>query len=144
MIISAFHAQAFPGQQAAFLIGLEKGEEPKKKFIEHCFMNQDRYTNDALGDCRKSDVDKVFAGIAGEIGIFDGDFTKTYFLENLHDFTRIVKPTYAEHKIALGYGVFGTPKHVIRERLVADTESTWGVEEWRSQLEKLSASHEIP
>ena len=54
----------------------------------------------------------------------------------MHDWEEVVKPAYAEHKIALGYGVFGTPKFVVNEQLVPDTESTWGPDEWRKVLAK--------
>ena len=135
----AFHPQAFTGQQAAYLIGLEQGEEAKQKFIEDCFRKQDRYTNDALGDCRKSEVDRVFGDIAEEAGVLDeSSFSRADFDQKLHDWDRIVKPTYGEHKVALAYGVFGTPKHVIDEQLVANTESSWGAEEWRERLTRLA------
>ena len=61
--------------------------------------------NVALGDARKSDVDAVFANIAEKAGVLDEAFTKEAFLANLHDWESAVKPAYAEHKIALGYGV---------------------------------------
>lgn len=133
----AFHPQAFVGQQAAYLIGQKVGAEAKQEFIDACFTNQELYTNDGVGDARKSEVDNVFASIAERAGIFNQEFTQQEFLANLHDFTQVVKPAYAEHKVALGYGVFGTPKHVINEQLVPDTESTWGPEEWKAHLEKL-------
>ena len=47
------------------------------------------------------------------------------------------KPAYAEHKIALGYGVYGTPKHVIDGKLVPDTESAWGAADWAGKLGSL-------
>ena len=58
-----------------------------------------------MGDARKSDVDAVFANIAEKAGVLDGAFTKEAFLADLHDWESAVKPAYAEHKIALGYGV---------------------------------------
>jgi len=69
-----------------------------------------------------------------------------------------VKPAYTEHKIALGYGVtfrcgnqcrvdsvltrssaqvYGTPTHVIDEKLVPDTESAWGAADWADKLKSL-------
>ena len=48
-----------------------------------------------------------------------------------------VKPAYTEHKVALGYGVYGTPKHVIDGKLVPDTESAWGAVEWAEKLKSL-------
>jgi len=133
----AFHPQAFVGQQAAYLIGVTKGDDAKMAFVNTAFRNQDLYTNAALGDCRKSDVDKVFSKVAEEAGVFDDAFTKDDFLSRLHDWENVIKPAYAEHKVALSYGVFGTPNHVINEQLMLDTESAWGPEEWRDYLNKL-------
>jgi hypothetical protein len=56
----------------------------------------------------------------------------------MNDWETAVKPAYAEHKIALGFGVYGTPKHVINDVLVADTDSEWGVPEWTQVLSKLN------
>ena len=67
----------------------------------------------------------------------DDAFTKEAFLADLHDWESAVKPAYAEHKIALGYGVYGTPKHVIDGKLVPDTESAWGAAEWAEKLKSL-------
>ena len=86
---------------------------------------------------RKSDVDAVFANIAEKAGVLDDAFTKEAFLSSLHDWESAVKPAYAEHKIALGYGVYGTPKHVIDGELVPDTESAWGAVEWAEKLKSL-------
>ena len=58
-------------------------------------------------DARKSDVDAVFANIAEKSGVLDDTFTKEAFLADLHDWESAVKPAYAEHKVALGYGVGG-------------------------------------
>jgi 2-hydroxychromene-2-carboxylate isomerase len=82
-------------------------------------------------------VDEVFANIAQEAGVFDDSFTRDYFLEHLHDWDEVVKPSYGEVKDALNYGVFGTPKHVIDDKLVLDTESAWGPEEWEDKLRSL-------
>ena len=139
----AFHPQSFVGQQAAYLIGREKGPESKQAFIDACFKHQMMFMNDALGDCRKSDVNKVFADIAEEYAIvFDDNtsFTRQYFLEHLHDWDEVIKPAWAEHKIALNYGAFGSPKHVIDEKLVPNTESSWGPNEWEEQLKKISTT----
>lgn len=116
------------------------------KYVDACFERQESYMNAALGDARKSDVDAVFADIAEAAGVFDkddddggsgGGFTKQVFLEQLHGWEKAVKPAYAEHKVALGYGVYGTPKQVIDEKLVADTESAWGPDEWAEKLKSL-------
>ena len=55
-------------------------------------------------------------------------------MEQLHDWEMAVKPAYTEHKIALGFGVYGTPKHVIDGKLMTDTESGWGPDEWTEKL----------
>ena len=58
-------------------------------------------------------------------------------MAELGDWVNAVKPAYTEHKIALGYGVYGTPKHVINEKLVPDTESSWGPDEWEKKLQQV-------
>ena len=134
----AFHPQAFTAQCGASLIESHKGRDAALKYVDTCFENQDSYMNAALGDAKKSDIDKVFASIAEEAGVLDdANFTKEIFLKELHDWEKAVKPAYTEHKIALGYGVYGTPKHVIEENLVADTESAWSAEEWAEKLKTL-------
>ena len=85
----------------------------------------------------KSDVDAVFATLAQKAGVLDDAFTKEAFLADLHDWESSVKPAYAEHKIALGHGVYGTPKHVIDGKLVPDTESAWGAADWAEKLKSL-------
>lgn len=80
---------------------------------------------------------QVFATIADNAGVLDDGFTKEAFLSSLHDWEQAVKPAYTEHKVALGYGVYGTPKHVIDETLVLDAESAWGAAEWAVKLESL-------
>eukprot|EP00339_Tiarina_fusa_P019982 CAMPEP_0116996346 /NCGR_PEP_ID=MMETSP0472-20121206/181_1 /TAXON_ID=693140 ORGANISM="Tiarina fusus, Strain LIS" /NCGR_SAMPLE_ID=MMETSP0472 /ASSEMBLY_ACC=CAM_ASM_000603 /LENGTH=177 /DNA_ID=CAMNT_0004694933 /DNA_START=100 /DNA_END=633 /DNA_ORIENTATION=+ len=133
----AFHPQAFTAQCGASLIETTKGRDAVFKYVDACFENQDMFMNASLGDARKSEIDNVFALIAEKAGILDEKFTKEAFLANLHDWEKAVKPAYAEHKIALGYGVYGTPKHVIDEKLVLDTESAWGVDEWGEKLKSL-------
>ena len=133
-----FHPQAFPAQCAANLIERKKGSDAKLAFVDACFANQHRYTNDALDDPKPSEVATIFQSIAQEAGILDGedgDFTKDYFLSKVNDFAEAVKPAYSEHKVALSYGVYGTPKNVINERLIDGTESAWGPEEWGKKLE---------
>jgi 2-hydroxychromene-2-carboxylate isomerase len=133
-----FHWQAFPAQCAANLIGQKKGPEAKQKFVDACFVNQERYMNAALGDAKPSEVDKIFASIAKDAGLFDDtDFTEAVFLSKVRDWEMAVKPAYTEHKVALDHGVYGTPKHVIEEKLIADTESAWGPEEWEEKLKAL-------
>lgn len=64
------------------------------------------------GDCKKSDVDAVFAKIAEDAGVLEDNFSKDLFLQDLHDWASVVKPAYAEVKEALAYDVYGTPSHV--------------------------------
>ena len=135
----AFHPQAFPGHCAAYLLGVTKGPEARNRFVNECFKYQDTYSNNALGDARKSDVYNLFADIAEEAGVLndeDGLLTREEFLEGMTDWEKVIKPTWEEHKVALRYGVFGTPRHVIDEKLVADTESTWGPDEWEEALKQ--------
>eukprot|EP00541_Cyclophora_tenuis_P018971 CAMPEP_0116572276 /NCGR_PEP_ID=MMETSP0397-20121206/18078_1 /TAXON_ID=216820 /ORGANISM="Cyclophora tenuis, Strain ECT3854" /LENGTH=173 /DNA_ID=CAMNT_0004100571 /DNA_START=827 /DNA_END=1345 /DNA_ORIENTATION=+ len=126
----AFHAQAFPAQCAATLIGTQLGADARQKFEDMCFENQDSYMNAALGDCRKSDVSAVFADIADKAGLLGEKLNRQQFIADIESWEKAVKPAYAEHKVALAFGVYGTPKHVINEKLVADTESSWGADEW--------------
>ena len=133
----AFHPQAFTAQCGASLVESRKGRDALLKYVDACFEHQETYMNAALGDARKSDVDAVFANIAEKAGVLDDAFTKEAFLADLHDWESAVKPAYAEHKIALGYGVYGTPKHVIDGKLVPDTESAWGAAEWADKLKSL-------
>jgi hypothetical protein len=142
----AFHAQAFPGQCAAYLLEQEKGPDAKMQFIDACFEHQHEYTNTALPDPTKSEIKRAFANIAQRAGLLDecdlrgpADNKLSYddFLTRMDDWETVVKPAYAEHKIALGYGVFGTPKHVIHGKLIPGTESTWGVDEWKTKLDSL-------
>jgi len=94
--------------------------------------------NAAIGNARKSDIDSVFVDIAQQAGLLGDSTTRAEMLEGMHDWETVIKPAYEEHKIALGYGIYGTPKHVIGEKLVPDTDSTWGVKEWTEVLENLN------
>lgn len=145
----AFHPHAFPGQCAAQLLEQEKGHDAKLRFIDACFEHQHEYTNVALPDPTKSDIKRVFATIAQRAGLLDSEevedtimdganqLTLNDFMVRMDDWEKVVKPAYSEHKIALSYGVFGTPKHVIHGKLVPDTESSWGVDEWKVKLDSL-------
>lgn len=121
-----------------------KGRDGLLRFVDACYQNQEKYTKDALGDARKSDVIAVFADIAENAGLFDADgdegLTKEKFVQEIDDWEKAVKPAYAEHKIALSYGVYGTPKHVIDDSLVTDTESVWGPDEWTEKLKSSGIS----
>lgn len=133
----AFHPQAFGAQCGASLIETKKGKEASMKYVNMCFEKQDTFMNAALGDARKSEIDAVFASVAEAAGVLDESFTKEDFLVGMHDWEMAVKPAYAVHKVALGYGVYGTPKHVIDEKLIPDTESAWGADEWAEKLKTL-------
>lgn len=132
-----FHPQSFPAQCAANLIHSRLGNEAKTKFVDACFENQERYMNKAVGDSRPSEVDAIFATIAEEAGLFNPQLTKEDFLANLHDWQQAALPAWNEHKVALGYGVYGTPKHVINDKLVEGTDSMWGPDEWAEKLRHL-------
>eukprot|EP00562_Extubocellulus_spinifer_P012494 CAMPEP_0178539080 /NCGR_PEP_ID=MMETSP0697-20121206/314_1 /TAXON_ID=265572 /ORGANISM="Extubocellulus spinifer, Strain CCMP396" /LENGTH=179 /DNA_ID=CAMNT_0020171349 /DNA_START=332 /DNA_END=868 /DNA_ORIENTATION=- len=133
-----FHPQAFTAQCGASLIESHSGRDMMFKYVDACFENQELYMNAALGDAKKSEIDSVFADIAEKAGVFDdGNFSKQVFLQQLHDWEKAVKPAYTEHKIALGYGVYGTPKQVIDDKLVPETESAWGPDEWANKLKSL-------
>lgn len=143
-----FHPQAFVGHQAAYLIEQHIGSKAKQDFVNTCFQHQGLYSRDTLGeDYRKSEVDTIFANLAERAGAFNNNssgggggtatFTRDYFLQHLHDWDDVIKPTYGQVKRALNFGVFGTPKHVIDGQLVSDTESTWGPDEWEEKLQTL-------
>jgi protein-disulfide isomerase len=133
----AFHPQAFTAQCGASLIEINKGRDAMFKFVDACFENQDTFNNAALGDAKKSEIDAAFAAVAEKALVFDDSFTKEIFLKDLHDWEKAVKPAYTEHKIAIGYGVSGTPKQVIDDKIVPDTESAWGPDEWAEKLKSL-------
>ncbi|KAL3945167.1 MAG: hypothetical protein SGBAC_000770 [Bacillariaceae sp.] len=133
----AFHPQAFTAQCGASLIGSYKGRDAVMKYIDTCFENQDSFMNAAIGDARKSEIKAVFASIAEKAGVLDDSFTKEIFLSELDNWEKAVKPAYTEHKTAMDHGVYGTPKHVIDEKLVPDTESAWGADEWTEKLNSL-------
>lgn len=146
----AFHPQAFMAQSGASLIETYKGREALFKYVDTCFENQELYMNAAIEDSRKSEIIQVFAGIAEKSGVLDSDddtessrnnhetlLTKSTFVKEIDDWEKAIKPAYTEHKIALGYGVFGSPSHVIDEKLVPDTESDWNADDWAEKLSKL-------
>jgi hypothetical protein len=136
----AFHPQAFKAQCAASLIERTLGKEAKTKFVNACFENQELYNNKSTGDLRPSQVSQIFANIAKNAGLLDGDddFTEQVFLEKLDDWDEAVQPAWTEHKIALSYKVMGVPKNVINGVLIDDTESAWGAEEWAEKLKSIA------
>jgi hypothetical protein len=103
----AFHPQAFTAQCGASLIEKMKGRDVMFKYVDACYESQDMYMNDSIGDAKMSEIDEVFAKIAEKAGVFDESFTRKKFLQDLHNWEMAVNPAYTEHKIALGYGVFG-------------------------------------
>jgi hypothetical protein len=133
----ALHLQAFPAQCAATLIQHYKGRDAMLKFVDGCFESQSQFTDAGLGDCRKSDLIAVFANIAEKCGLLDEELNREKFIAECNDWEKAVKPAFMEHKVALAYGVYGTPKHVIDEKLVADTDSAWGPDEWIERLKTL-------
>ena len=133
----AFHPQAFTAQCAATVASVCKGPDALEKYVAACFERQDSFMNAAIGDARKSEIDAVFADIAEAAGVIGPELPRDDFLAKMHDWEAAVKPAYAEHKVAMGYGVYGTPKHVINEVLIADTESAWGPDEWEAKLKSL-------
>ena len=133
----AFHPQAFTAQCGASLIESVKGRDVMFKYVDACYENQDAFMNASIGDARKSDIDSVFACIAEKAGLFDEQFTKEAFLEDLHSWEKAVKPAYTEHKIALNYNAYGAPKNVIDEKLVVESESAWDADDWAEKLKTL-------
>jgi len=132
-----FHPQAFTAQCGFSLIEGNKGRDAALKYVDTCFENQETFMNAALGDPKQSEVVAIFAGLAEKSGAFDDTFTKDVFCSDIGDWGKAVWPAYSEHKIAIGYGVTGTPKHVIDDKLVPDTESAWGADEWAEKLKSL-------
>lgn len=132
-----FHPQAFTAQCAANLIEGQRGPQVGRAFVDACFERQETYMNAAVGDARQSEVDSIFAGIAESCGAFEGDFDKEFFLSKLHDWEMAIKPAWTQHKEALKLGVYATPKQVIDNVLVEESESAWGPEEWAKKLESM-------
>jgi protein-disulfide isomerase len=133
-----FHPHAFVGQCGASLVETYKGRDAFLRYVDACFQNQERYSTDTLGDSRRSEVVAVFADIAETAGLFDADddggLTKEKFTQEINNKEKAIWPAYTEHKNALSYGVFGTPKNVIDEKLILDSESVWGPDEWAKKL----------
>ena len=113
--------------------------------------------NSAVGDARKSEIVQVFADIAEKAGVLDDDdhdggndeedeqggtsnnskmmLTKSKFIKEINDWEKAIKPAYTEHKKALSHEVYGTPKHVIDEILINNTESDWTADDWMKKLD---------
>jgi 2-hydroxychromene-2-carboxylate isomerase len=135
----AFHHQSFTAHSAACLIGAQKGKEARLLFEKACFAKQDRYVDTAVEGMTKDEVNAVFATIAEEEGIFNDStvLTKEDFLVSLMDHKKVVLPTWSEHKQALAVGVFKAPQHVLRGRIVPDTDSSWEIEDYEECFKKL-------
>ena len=142
------HDQAFLAQCAANLVATEHGHasdtnenggghDAKLKFINEAFKQQNKFMSDSLGDAKKSEIIEVFANIAEDAKLFTDTFTKDTFRTDINDWTKAVLPAWNEHKVAVGYNVMGTPKTVIDEKLVENTESAWGPTEWETKLQEL-------
>jgi protein-disulfide isomerase len=135
-----FHRQDFPAHCAACLVETHKGPQAKQAFVDACFANQERFHDAAVKDYRPSEVAAVFASIAKEAGILDdkeGAFTETFFVEHMYDWKEATQPAWNEHKVALAHGVFGTVRFVVNGRLVDDTQSAWGPDEWEEKLKQI-------
>lgn len=133
-----FHPQAFVGQCAATVINNHKGPDARLAFIDACYTHQGMYMKAAMPDPRPSEVRAVFGEIAKGAGLVDnGSLSLAEFIKEMEDWDKTVGPARTEHREALQYGVFGTPKHVIDGSLIADTESAWGVKEWEEKLKEL-------
>jgi protein-disulfide isomerase len=131
------HPHAFLGQCGASLVETYKGRDAFLRFVDACYENQEKYSSDVLVDPRRSDVIAVFAEIADSAGLLDTHtegLTKEKFVKEIDDKEKAFKPAYSEYKRALSYGVHGTPKNVIEEKLILDTESLWGPDEWAEKL----------
>jgi 2-hydroxychromene-2-carboxylate isomerase len=135
----AFHHQSFTAHSAAYLIGMEKGNEARLRFEKACFAKQDRYVDTAVEGMSKEEVRLVFATIAEEEGLFDDAtmLTKEDFLVSLTDHKQVVLPTWSEHKQALAAGVFKAPQHVVEGKLVPGTDSSWDMEHYEAYLKKV-------
>ena len=130
-----FHPQAFTAQCAANWIGVTKGADAKRSFVDACFSQQEKYMNAAVGDARKSEIHTIFATIALDCGVIVAEETES-LLVGLNDWEQSIKPAWTEHKEALSAGVVSTPKHVIDGVLMENTESAWGPSEWVEYLSK--------
>ena len=134
----AFHRQSFAVHCAAYLIGIEKGGDARHAFESACFANMDRYADEAVEKMTKADLDEVIATIARGAKLLDvmGYFTKDKFLASLRDRIRVIMPTWFEHKEALALGVFKAPQHVLNGKLIPNTDSSWGVDDFEAVLLK--------
>jgi len=129
----AFHRQSFPAQTAAYLIGMERGQEARERFQSALYANMERYVDAEADSMTKSQLYEVFADIAQQEGLLVDDF-----LEKLADREKVIMPTWREHKEALKLGVFKAPQHVINGKLLPDTESSWEIEDYERALSGLT------
>ena len=134
----AFHRQSFAVHCAAYLIGIEKGGDARHAFESACYANMDRYVDEAVEKMTKGDLEQVIATIAHEAKLLDdkGGLTKEKFLAYLRDRMRVIMPTWFEHKEALALGVFKAPQHVLNGKLIPETDSSWGVDDFEPVLLK--------
>jgi hypothetical protein len=128
-------SQSFVGQSAAVMIQDILGNDARMKFIDACFTNQSLFTNDAVGDARPSEIREIFAKIAHDANLLTTpELTQEMFVTKIRDYAR---PAWMEHKNALVHGVFVVPKHIVDGKLLDDTESSWGVDEFQAKLKAL-------
>ena len=142
-----FHPQAFMAQCAANLVATEHGDGDdanggaqgaKLTFINEAFKQQSKYMNDAVGDAKKSEIIEIFANIVDDAKLFTDTFTKETFRKDINDWKKAVSPAWNEYKVAAEqYHVMGTPKTAIDEKLIDNTESSWGPTEWETKLQEL-------
>jgi len=112
------------------------GEEAREKFENACYASFDLYSDEATEKMTKADLHEVFGFIAEGAGLFEGEFSKEIFLENIGDWKGNVMPTWFEHKEALTKGVLKAPQHVLNGKLLEDTESSWDVHDYEARLQK--------
>jgi Ca2+-binding EF-hand superfamily protein len=92
------------------LIEKEKGIAAKLQFMDACFVHQHAISNRALTNHKKEEIKQAFAKIAQQAGLVDrgsADKKLTFdpFVARMDDWENLMKPTFAEHKIALSYQV---------------------------------------
>jgi protein-disulfide isomerase len=137
----SFHPQAFLAQCAAKTFETTTDDETYQKFIAAMWENQANYMNGATAEMCKDEIKAEIANIAEAAELFTAEFTRAQFLRKLDDWELTTKPAYADVKFALNLQAYGTPKHVIHGRVVANTESKWGAEEWTTKLQELEAAN---
>lgn len=119
----------------AHAVKQKAGDEGLAKYIEVCFANQEKFSNDATLDMTRAQVIDVFAELAA--GAFEWDFKAAIADKMKNDWPGSIMPAFGNIKSASSAGVFGTPKHVIKGSLVDKTESDWTGDQWAEKLKEL-------